>query len=117
MVEGKTKNKVAVEAHRTKLSLMGNINSPAELAKAMTSASKDLYSNGASWNGDALTYLGYGVVMAIIAYAVWFDANHKCVAWEERYECRTDTDYDSYGSSYSYTYCGWYDYCTLYEKK
>ncbi|MES2527222.1 MAG: hypothetical protein V4598_09040 [Bdellovibrionota bacterium] len=120
LAEKKIANKQTVEALKLKLALIGNVRSQSELAAVLKDVSKDMYSKGASWNGDAVLTTGLIVlVVAVVGYAIWFSATHKCVEYSERWECdtRTDCGTDYYGSvCYSDTTCGWNDYCTRYEK-
>ncbi len=121
IAEKKIANKQTVEAMKLKLALAGNVRNSAELAAVLKDVSKDMYSRGASWNGDVLLSAGLVVlVVAVVGYAIWFSANHECVEWSERWECDTYTDCgtDYYGSiCYTDTSCRWDDYCTRYEKK
>lgn len=110
--ELKFKNAKAIDTLRTRLSLMGEMNSSKEMALALQEASKDLYGQGAAWNGDATEVLLWVGVAVIIGYAVWFSATHECVSWREEWRCDT-TDYDTHSS----TTCGWHDVCTQYVKK
>lgn len=44
--------------------------SPSEAANYMTETMKRSYSKGASWNGDAVLYIGIGVLLVVVALAV-----------------------------------------------
>ncbi len=133
VIEKKTNNDQIVNALKLKLSLMGQGASLEDLSQMVKEASKDLYSQGASWNGSVVFPIAIGLLVAgVIGYALWWDANHKCVAYEEQYVCNTYSNctygggyYDPYygggfGGSYcygSYTTCGYTDVCTQYERK
>lgn len=135
MVEKKSANKNAVEALKLKFTLLSMQDSPKALAQAIKDSSKEMYSQGASWNGEVMIPLGIGlVIIAVLAYKWWWDANHKCVSWEERYDCSsstwddrscsTVTDVDGYESEECDYYwqqevtttCGPMNFCTQYEK-
>lgn len=136
LVELKTKNKAALEALKLKLSVLSKGASTEELVKIVKDSSKDLYSQGASWNGSVIIPVALGlVIVGVIAYAVWWDATHECVQWENQYVCSTyDNCYytgGGYGGGYygggyygGYTcygpirtVCGYQDVCTKYAKK
>ena len=121
LAEKKIANKQTIEAMKLKLALIGDVKNSSELASVLKEVSKDMYSRGASWNGDVVLTAGLVVlVVAVVGYAVWFSATHECVAWSERWECDTyrDCGYDYYGSiCYTDTTCRWVDYCTRYQKK
>jgi hypothetical protein len=121
VAEKKMTNKAQLEALKLKLALAGSVSNSEQLAGVLQESVKGMYSQGASWNGDAvLPILGGLALAALIGYAVWFSATHECVAWDERWECNAYTDcYDDYygTSCYEDTSCGWETYCTRYEKK
>ncbi len=119
VAEAKMKNKAQLEALKLKLALAGKAGSSQELGKVLQESVKDMYSSGASWNGEAvLPILGGIAVAALIGYVIWFHATHECVATDQRWECSSYTECDSYGD-YCYTdeSCGWETYCTQYVKK
>ncbi|MFL5784520.1 MAG: hypothetical protein ACJ76H_07930 [Bacteriovoracaceae bacterium] len=140
LMEKKLVNHTALEALRLKLALLGNTSSPETLAKALESSTKDMYSQGASWNGEVVIPLAIGViVVAVIAYKWWWEKNHVCAEWQYvDYECddsywddRTCTTHsgtDEDGNSYSYdecssywheeytTTCGPQNHCVRYEE-
>jgi hypothetical protein len=136
LVNKKANNKSLVEALKLKLNLMGKNISNVELIKLVNESTKDLYSRGASWNGQIIIPVAIGLLIAaVVGYAIWWDANHVCVAWENQYVCNTYNNcpqyggghYDPYnggfyGGKYCYgplytTTCGYEDVCTQYEKK
>jgi hypothetical protein len=112
LAEKKMGSKVALEALKLKLSLVGELNSSAQIASVLRENSKDLYSQGASWSGNTDTVLIGLAIAALVGYLVWFNANYDCVAYDQRWEC--DTHVYEYSSS---TSCGWESYCIAYEKK
>jgi hypothetical protein len=118
LAEKKIANKQTVEAIKLKLNLVGNAKNTSELQNVLKDISKDMYSRGASWNGDVVLYGGIIVlVVAVVGYAVWFGATHECVAYDQRWECNSYSNCDSYGYCYQDSSCGWEDYCTQYVKK
>ncbi|MFL5784522.1 MAG: hypothetical protein ACJ76H_07940 [Bacteriovoracaceae bacterium] len=118
VAEKKMQNKAQLEALKLKLQLAGKASNSQELAGILQSSVKDMYSRGASWNGDVLPMVGIGLlVAAVIGYAVWFSATHECVAYEDRWECNTNNYCDDYGYCSGTESCGWEPYCTQYVKK
>jgi hypothetical protein len=126
LLEKKVSNKQVLESIKLKVSLLTKVNSPAELAAVLRDNAQSFYVKGASWNGDVALTVGIGVVLAaVLGYAIWFSATHKCVQYSTRYECRAvnygSSGYNDYNSGFystsSYTSCGYYDYCVQYEKK
>lgn len=140
MVEAKTKNKVALEALKLKISLLSKNATAEELAAIVKESSRDLYSEGASWNGEVVFSVVIGlVVIGALAYSIWWSATHECVAYENQYVCTQQSDCYYTGGSvsggYSYdmwgnyvqagytcygaprTVCGYQDVCTEYAKK
>lgn len=140
LVEMKTKNKTALEALKLKVSLLAKDASVEELAGIVRESAKDLYSQGASWNGQVVFSVAIGLVLVgLVAYSVWWSATHECVAYENQWVCNTyDSCYYTGGSisgSYHYdvwgnwvspgytcygpsqTRCGYADVCTQYAKK
>lgn len=140
MVETKTKNKAALEALKLKISLLAKNASAEELANIVKESSKDLYSQGASWNGEVVFSVALGIVLiGALVYSIWWSATHECVAYENQWVCNTyDNCYYSGGSvggGYYYdnwgnwvqpgytcygparTTCGYTDVCVEYAKK
>lgn len=129
-------DKKSVEALKLKFSLLSKGSSAQELAQAIKKSSKNLYAQGASWNGEALIPVAAGLVIAgLVGYAIWFAVTHECVAYEERYVCNTYNNcggYAGYNDPYygggyyggschgyntGYTTCGYQNVCTDYAKK
>ncbi|MFL5785778.1 MAG: hypothetical protein ACJ76H_14265 [Bacteriovoracaceae bacterium] len=128
-------DKSAVEALKLKFTVLSKTSSAEDLAKAIQDSSKNLYARGASWNGEVIIPVAVGLVIAgVIGYAIWWNATHECVAWQNEYVCNTYNNcygggYDPYygggyyggyyGSCYGtgYTTCGYEDVCTQYAKK
>lgn len=140
MVEAKSKNKDAINALKLKVSLLAKNASAEELANIVKESSKDLYSKGASWNGEVVFSVALGLVLVgALVYSIWWSATHECVAYENQYVCNTyDNCYYSGGATtggYHYdnwgnwvqpgytcygparTTCGYADVCTEYAKK
>lgn len=135
LLQKKVISKDALNAIRLKLSLLGNTSSPEALTKALESSTKDMYTQGASWNGEVVIPLAIGIiVVAVIAYKWWWEKNHVCAEWELRDECVTthwddrsctdETDENGHTSTYCDTYwneettvtCGPMNHCVRYEK-
>lgn len=136
LVNKRANDKALVDAMKLKLSLMGKNLTNDDLIKLINESTKDLYSRGASWNGQIILPAAIGLIIAaVIGYAIWWDANHTCVAWENQYVCNTYNNcpyyntgyYDPYnggyyGGHYCYgplytTTCGYENVCTQYVKK
>lgn len=140
LVETKSKNKAAIAALKLKISLLAKNASAEELAQIVKESAKDLYAEGASWNGEVVFSVALGIVLVgALVYSIWWSATHECVAWENQYVCNTyDNCYytgGSVGGGYSYdtwgnwvapgytcygparTTCGYQDVCTEYAKK
>lgn len=135
LVESKANNKAVVDALKLKLSLLSQGSSMEEMAAIVKDSTKDLYAQGASWNGSVVFPVVIGlVVAAVIGYALYWDATHECVAYESQYVCNTYNNCSYYGGGYdpyygggyyggsycygsSYTTCGYADVCTQYAKK
>lgn len=130
LVETRVNNPKAVEALKLKLSLMTKDATTDELVNVVKEATSNMYGRGASWQGHIIApAVALALVVAVLAYGAWFDANHDCVAYESRYVC----DYYSvctgqivYGSPYQTTpdcpffpeaRCGYQQACTEYVKK
>lgn len=118
LVEKKVKNKEQVAALKLKMGLLAkNANSSDELARSLTDASKGMYSTGASWEGAVIISVGIGVVIAAaIAYSIWFDANHTCVATAQGQQCGWVSPYYNAPQSAQYYTCWETTYCTQYEE-
>jgi hypothetical protein len=123
IVENKSSNKELIEAMTLKFSMMKNF-SLEEMLQSIKASSKDMYSEGASWNGYWIAPVAMILIIGgIIGYSVWWGNNHVCVETDTRYICRSHNNcYPSsnhYGQTcYSnYTTCGYQEVCTNYEKK
>lgn len=126
LLEKKVSNREVLDSLKLKVSLLSKVNSPAELASVLRDNAESFYVKGASWNGDVALTVGLGIVLAaVIGYAVWFSATHRCVQYETRYGCQSynyggagyNSNYYGYYSTSAYTQCGYFDYCVQYEKK
>ncbi|WP_408097106.1 hypothetical protein ACJVC5_18905 [Peredibacter sp. HCB2-198] len=128
-VEKRVNNNKAVEALKLKISLLAKNASSEELAQVVKEATKEIYAQGASWNGYVIfPWIAGGIVVALLAYGAWWDANHECVAYENQYVCNTYYTCNGqviYGSPtgssctfpIAHTTCGYTDVCTEYQKK
>lgn len=135
VVESRSANKNTVEALKLKFSLLNKNSSTEELSSIVRDSAKDLYSQGASWNGEVIIPVAVGLlVAAAVGYAIWWSATHECVAYENQYVCNTYNNCGYYGGGYdpyygggyyggsycygsAYTTCGYQDVCTQYAKK
>lgn len=135
LVSKKVNNPKVVEALKLKAALMSKANSAEELAKMVKESTGDMYSQGASWNGQVIVPVVIGLlVVGVIAYSVWWSATHECVAYEQQYVCNTYNNCSYYGGYYdpyygggyyggtycyggTYTTCGYENVCTEYAKK
>lgn len=135
LIGKKVNNPKMVEALRLKASMMSKAASAEELAQMIKDSTDNMYSQGASWNGQVIVPVVIGLlVVGVIAYSVWWGATHECVAYEQQYVCNTYNNctygggyYDPYygggyyGGSYcyggAYTTCGYENVCTEYAKK
>lgn len=131
----KVNNPKLVEALKLKAALMSKATSAEELAKMVKESTSDMYSQGASWNGQAIVPVVIGLlVVGVIAYSVWWSSTHECVQYESQYVCNTYNNCSYYGGGYdpyygggyyggsycyggAYTTCGYQDVCTQYAKK
>lgn len=108
VLEKKVSNKKALEAIKLKLSLMGKV-SEAQLAEVLKDSTKEMYSQGASWNGDVVTPVIIGVVVLAVGYLIWFHATHECNSYNTTYTCSNTSEV--YG-----TQCYYSEYCEFYVK-
>lgn len=129
LVEKKVNNPAVVNALKLKLSLLGKGASTNDLLALIKDSSKDMYAQGASWNGDVVyTVIAGLLVAAIVGYSIWWDTNHECVSYESQFVCNTvqsctGSYFDPYTgvyvtcTPYPQTVCGWKNVCTAYKKK
>lgn len=141
LVESKTKNKAALEAVKLKLSLLSKNASEEDLIAILKDSSRDLYTQGASWNGQVvLQYAAASMIVGVVLYAIYWSATHECVASETKYVCNSAANqncfytggnlggygYDRWGNyvqaGYTcygppQTHCGFRDVCTQYAEK
>lgn len=108
VLEKKVANKKALEAIKLKLSLMGKVNE-SQLAEVLKESSKEMYTQGASWNGDVVTPVIIGVAVLAIGYLIWFHATHECNSYNTSYSCANTSEV--YG-----TQCSYSEYCEFYVK-
>jgi hypothetical protein len=128
LVDTRFKDSKVAEAAKMKLSLLGNKLTPANVLDILKTNAGDVYSQGASWTGNAEIFVWGGVIVAIIAIAVayssWHDANYTCTKTAiadyctDNYDCWSydDSRYSSGSCSYSYTNCGSYERCIKEER-
>jgi hypothetical protein len=96
-----------------------------DMLQSLKSSSKELYTEGASWNGYWIAPVAVVLIIgSIIGYVVWWDKNHTCVETQSQYICRTYNNCQPSGSTYggqvcysSYSTCGYEEVCTRYEEK
>ncbi len=137
VMEKKINDKNLLEAMKLKMSLLKTGSSAEDLAKMIKDSTKDMYAQGASWNGQAIVPVAVGIlVAATIGYFIWWKVTHECVKYESQYIC--DTFYNcpygaghgyggqNYGTFYNGSYCygvttttscGYTDVCTEYARK
>ncbi len=122
LIENRFKNSQVAQAAKVKLALMGNNLTPANVVDILKDSSSDIYSNGASWNGNAQIFVWGGVIVAIIAIAVaysqWKDNNYECAEYAiadyctDAYDCHgSDSEYSSGSCYFVGTRCGSYERC------
>lgn len=122
LINNRFKNSQVAHAAKAKLALMGNNLTPANVVDLLKDSSSDIYSNGASWNGNAQLFVWGGVIVAIIAIAVaynqWQNKNYECVETAiadfctDAYDCHGSSSENSSGSCYyAGTRCGSYERC------
>lgn len=129
LVEKKVNNPSVVNALKLKLSLLGKGATTDDLVSLIKDSTKDMYAQGASWNGEIVYTVVAGLlVAAIVGYSIWFDTNHECVSYETELFCHfvqscTGSYYDSYTgvfvtcAPYPQNVCGYRQVCTSYRKK
>lgn len=110
VLELKMQNKELVKAVNVKLSLMGDNLSPETLVQVVKDEAKNLYAAGASWNGDVVLWGAGILIVAALAYTIWWNATHECVSYNTDYVCGSPSEV--YGHQ-----CWYQEYCELYEKK
>lgn len=105
-VEKKVANKEVFEALKLKLSLL-KAGSAEELALAVREASDDMYSQGASWNGNVAVWIFPAVILAVVIYVVATAKDYECVRWEVGEYCEQG----------DYMYCGYGEHCVEYQEQ
>lgn len=116
VLEKKVTNKNVLATMKAKLGLLAKAATAQEMVSLLSANSKELYVQGASWNGSAEEILMYGGIALIIGAVIWFYATHECTATGQEWQCTSTTTDTSYGSSSS-SRCGWVTVCTRWEKK
>lgn len=95
LITSRVQNPAAVEIAKLKLRILGPNPSSLELAKFLKEEGKNFYAQGASWNGEVVPLVGFGVFfIGIIAYAIWFHSTHECVSYREEREETCWQDFD-----------------------
>ena len=130
LLKSKIKDQKMIDSLVVKMNLLNKSGSVEELFKAIKDSTAHLYTRGASWNGQVILQATAAlIVAAAIGYAVWFDANHVCVASRPQYVCQSYNNcfygytditfggYYCYGGTGFYTVCGEADICTQYARK
>jgi hypothetical protein len=132
LVEKKVNNRPMIEAMKLKMSLLSKGSTVEDLTKMIKESSKEMYAQGASWNGEVVYTVSIVLlVAAIVGYSYYWDAHHECVKTESQYVCTSYNNCNTYGttSSYNdpfytgycnrnlYTTCGFVDVCTEYVEK
>jgi hypothetical protein len=130
LLKSKIKDQAMIDSLVVKMSVLNKSESVEELLKVVKDSSQHLYTRGASWNGQVILQATAAlIVAAAIGYAVWFDANHECVASRPQYVCQSYNNcffgynditlggYYCYGGAGFYTVCGEAEICTQYERK
>lgn len=119
VVSKKAKSSKEVEAIKLRMEMLaGKATSASDLANAITADARNLYASGASWEGSAIL-ISVGIVAVIgaaIAYSVWFDKNHTCVATAQGQNCGWVSPYMNAPQSAQYYTCWETTYCTEYAK-
>ncbi len=105
-VESKVANKEAFEALKLKFSLL-KTDSAEELAQTLRETSKDMYSQGASWNGGVAVWIFPAVFIAILIYAASTAKDYECVRYEVGEYCEGG----------DYVYCGYGEHCAEYQEE
>ncbi len=126
LIDQKVKDPAVLAALRVKIQLLGKNATREQVLEMLKNESKNLYQNGASWNGEAvMTYSLIIVVAALFAYAIYFELTHECVKWEEdpdSFDCRpkqyyTCSRFSECGYIEGPVECGYDTVCTEYVKK
>ncbi len=122
LIENRFKNSQVAQAAKAKVALMGSNLTPANVVDLLKESSSDIYSSGASWNGNTQIFVWGGVVLAIIAIAVayskWKSDNYECAEYAiadyctDAFDCYgSDSEYSSGSCYYVGTRCGSYERC------
>lgn len=123
LISKRVNNSKTLEALKLKVSLLSKDASADELVKVVKDATKDMYSQGASWNGyTVVPVIVGGLILAALVYSFWWEENHECVAYENQYVCNTYNTcngqvYNSSCVNFPQTVCGYQDVCTEYAEK
>lgn len=133
-LEKKSNNKLAINAISLRMSFLNKSSSVTDLSELIKETANELYSKGASWNGEVALITGLGLVaIAAIGYAVWYSATHECARYQQEYVCNTYSNCGFYSGSFgastsrmycenyrftnTTTTCGYTDVCAEYKRK
>lgn len=138
LIEERVQSPELVKRLRVRLNLLP-LNPSAEAMKTFLEATKkDLYAQGASWNGDSTVTISIAVALVLItAGAVFlavtskkdvdchYDSNsygcknpgtNVCTEWGQEWRCSTSNYTDIYGQTRTQETCGYYEACVSYSK-
>lgn len=119
-----------------RLALLPTQPSPEAMKELLEETKKDLYSTGASWNGE-IDWPTVGMLVGfvvILAAAAWYGSSQRysycdsdptlygckdyespgtyvCTNWGEEWRCTSTTTTDYYGNPTTNQTCGWYSAC------
>lgn len=134
LIEERTQSPELVKRLRLRLSLLPLNAGPEALKKLLEETKRDLYAQGASWNGDTTT-VGIAVALVIITVAAaYFAITSKkdidchyddnsygcktpekvCTNWGQEWRCSTSSYTDIHGQTRTQETCGYYDACLSY---
>jgi hypothetical protein len=88
--------------------LVKNAKTSEELAKVLKENAKEFYSRGASWNGEVVSNIAFGIgAAAFLGFIIWWNATHECVEYDNGLSCE----------AFPNTNCNLGRMCTKYGKK
>jgi len=114
-LESKVKNKADLEALKIRTELAFSQSSDLNaLAQLLSQDVGRMYSTGASWEGYYLiSGIAVAGIVALLAYSIWFSANHTCVETGYATQCGW---YSHYHNGPQYWQCWEQAVCTRYEE-
>ncbi len=131
LMEERTLDSELVKRLRLRLSLLPLNPGPEAMKKFLQDTKADLYSKGASWNGDATT-IGITLALVVITVAAAYFAitskknvdchyddnsygcktpEKACTNWGQEWRCSTSSYTDIHGQTRTQETCGYYDAC------